>query len=161
MQFPPSGASLRHRKAGFSLVEIMITVSIIGIIAMLAYPAFTKIQRSARNSRFISDLRTFSQTFEMYSMETGLWPAAAAPGIVPLGLAGNFPRDAWITVNSIGGQWSWDVNNNGVVACIMVTGATANDLQMTIIDRRTDDGDLNTGLFRKLGAGQFIYILQE
>ncbi len=156
-----SGPSLRRRKAGFSLVEIMITVVIIGIIAMMAYPAFAKIRRSAQNSRFLSDLRTFSQTFELNSMESGLWPAATAAGAVPAGMAGNFPRDAWINPSSVGGVWSWDINNNGVVASILVSGVTATDVQMSIIDRRSDDGDLNTGLFRKVGAGQFMYILQE
>lgn len=155
-----SGAPRRHRQAGFSLVEIMIVVVIIGLIAMMAYPAFVKIRRSAQSSRFVSDLRTFSQAFESYSMETGLWPAATGSGVVPNGMAGSFPRDAWIAVNSIGGRWTWDINANGVVACITVTGATAEDPQMMLIDQRVDDGNLNTGLFRKVGAG-FIYILQE
>ena len=40
------------------------------------------------------------------------------------------------------------------------TNVTASDLQMLMIDRRIDDGDLTTGLFRKVGT-RFIYILEE
>jgi hypothetical protein len=32
---------------------------------------------------------------------------------------------------------------------------------MTLIDKRIDDGDLTTGLFRKVNSNRFSYILQE
>lgn len=151
-----------RRRAGFTLVEIMIVVVIIGLLAALAIPAFARVRQASHNARFISDLRTFTQAFETYIAQEGSWPPNAGTGIVPTGMsAADFNVSAWTTQkNSVGGRWNWDRNNSGVAAAVATTNVTATDEQMTAIDAKIDDGDLSTGLFRKVGA-RFIYILEE
>jgi prepilin-type N-terminal cleavage/methylation domain-containing protein len=165
MKFITSCAPPHRRKAGFSLVEIMIAVVIIGLLVMLAYPAFNKLLRSSANARFISDIRVFSQSFENYSMETGLWPPNATNGVVPVNMSDGVRQNKWVDMTSVGGRWNWDAGSVaasfGFFAGISVVNATASDLQMTMIDRRIDDGDLTTGLFRKVQSNRFSYILQE
>jgi type IV pilus assembly protein PilA len=158
--FPPCASS--RLRAGFTLVEIMIVVVIIGLLATLALPAFSRVRQASHHARFISDLRTFTQAFESYMTQNGAWPPNAGTGIVPAGMsAADFKISAWTTAqNSVGGRWNWDFNNSGVVAAIATTGVTATDAQMASIDARIDDGDLTTGLFRKVGS-RFIYILEE
>jgi prepilin-type N-terminal cleavage/methylation domain-containing protein len=156
--FPPS-SSVRRRRA-FSLVEIMIAVTIIGILAMLALPAMARLKQSSQNSRFISDLRTFAQGFETFAAQNGGWPPNAGAGVVPTGMSG-FIRDAqWSTTNSVGGRWNWDYNNFGVTASISTVNVTASDAQMTICDEKIDDGNLSTGRFQKNGT-RFLFVLQE
>jgi prepilin-type N-terminal cleavage/methylation domain-containing protein len=150
----------RPRRAGFTLVEIMIVVVIIGLLAAMAIPAFRRVRESAQNSRFVSDLRTFSQAFETYSMKNGTWPANAGTGVVPAGMSGEFSDAAWTTQkNSVGGRWNWDYNSSGITAGISTTGATATDAQMATIDAKIDDGDLTTGRFQKIGT-RFTLILE-
>jgi prepilin-type N-terminal cleavage/methylation domain-containing protein len=166
MQPLPSAAAPRRRNAGFSLVEIMIVTLIIGMLTLLAWPALVKVRQSAQNSRFISDLRTFSHAFESYSMETGLWPPNAGAGVVPaIMTADKLRASSWLTEPTIGGRWNWDAGATaqsfGFFAGISVTNQTATDLQMTLIDQRIDDGNLTTGLFRKTAVNRFSYILQE
>lgn len=136
----------------------MIVVVIIGLLAMIAIPAVQRVQRSARNKRFVSDLRTFAQAFETYALENGAWPPNAGSGAIPSGLVGAV-GDSWRGRNSVGGRWNWDRNIN-VAAGISTTNVTANDLQMTLIDAKIDDGDLTTGMFQKFDT-RFTYILEN
>jgi prepilin-type N-terminal cleavage/methylation domain-containing protein len=151
-----------RRSAGFTLVEIMIVVTLIALLATIALPAFMRVRAASQSSRFISDLRTFAQAFETFSAQTGNWPPNAGTGIVPTGMTGaDLNRGAWVTMkNSVGGRWNWDRNNSGVAAAIATTGVTHTDAQMAAIDLKIDDGDLSTGLFQKVGT-RFIYILEE
>jgi type II secretory pathway pseudopilin PulG len=139
-------------------VEIMIVVVIIGLLAAIAIPAFGRVRQAAQNSRFVSDLRTFSQAFESYASQNGRWPANAGSGAVPPGMSGDFNETNWKGRNSIGGRWNWDRNLN-VPAGISTTDVTVDDTQMIAIDRTIDDGDLSTGLFQKFGT-RYTYILE-
>lgn len=154
-------SNLRQRPPeGFSLVEIMIVVAIIGLLAAMAMPAFAKMQRASQNARYISDLRTFAQAFETFALRTGGWPPNAGTGVVPAGMSGELKDAAWMTPkNSIGGQWNWDRDNYGGAAVISVANATATDVQMTAVDKKIDDGDLTTGRFQKISS-RFCYILE-
>ena len=151
---PPRGS------AGFTLVEIMIVVVIIGLLAAMAIPAFKRVQQGAQNNRYVSDLRTFAQAFETYALKHGDWPPNAGTGVVPAGMSGELKDAAWtIPKNSIGGRWNWDRNNFGGAAVISVANATVSDAQMLLVDAKIDDGDLSTGDFQKNG-GRFCYILE-
>jgi prepilin-type N-terminal cleavage/methylation domain-containing protein len=156
----PCAPPRRRRDRGFSLVEIMIAVLIIGMLIMLAMPAITKVHRASQSNRFISDLRTFAQAFETYSMMNGGWPATTASGAIPTGMsASEFLHGAWVSPkNSIGGQWGWDNEPSG--AAVAVAGVTAPTSQMVAIDARIDDGNLSTGLFQ-LNGGRYLYYLQQ
>jgi prepilin-type N-terminal cleavage/methylation domain-containing protein len=149
----------RREDAAFTLVEIMIVVVIIGLLAAMAIPAFARVREAAQNTRYISDLRTFAQAFETYAAKNGTWPANAGSGVVPAGMSGELKDSVWIAKNSLGGRWNWDRNNYGGAAVISVANITVSDEQLTAIDVKIDDGDLNTGRLQKI-SGRFCYILE-
>ena len=66
-----------HR--GFTLVEIMIAVVILGILITIAVPTYRHFQRKAENTTFINNLRIFTQSFETYAMKYGAWPQYCRP----------------------------------------------------------------------------------
>jgi type II secretory pathway pseudopilin PulG len=138
----------------------MVAVVIIGLLIVIAIPTFARIRRNAQNTRFISDLRTFAQAFEAYAMKTGTWPPNAGNGAVPTGMSGELNDASWKAVNSVGGRWNWDYKYNGITAGVSTVLPVENDDQMTQIDARIDDGNLGTGLFRKIN-GRYTYILQR
>lgn len=154
-------STFRTRPArGFTLVEMMVVVVIVGLLAAIAIPTFVRLQRNAQDARFISDLRTFSEAFEAFAMKNGRWPANAGSGVVPAGMSGEFRDADWTGMNSLGGRWNWDYRYAGVTAGISTVGVKVDDGQMTAIDARIDDGNLGTGQFIKTG-NRYTYILQK
>jgi prepilin-type N-terminal cleavage/methylation domain-containing protein len=152
----------RASARGFSLLEIMIAVTIIGLLLTIAIPAFTRIRQRSLNTRFVSDLRTFTQAFESYAVLNGAWPPAASAGAVPTGMTDDdFKTGAWsVSRNSVGGRWNWDRDSFGAIAAITVDNVTATDAQMALIDAQIDDGNLSAGLFQK-NSGRFVYALAQ
>jgi len=62
-------------RKGFTLVEILIVVIIIGILAAIVIPQFTEASNDARDSAVASDLQTMRSQVELYRMQhTGNYP---------------------------------------------------------------------------------------
>lgn len=161
MSTAPHRQSLRPL-GGFTLVEIMVVVVIIGLLAALAIPAFQRNQRASQNARAVNDFRVFVQAFEIYNSQSGSWPPNAGAGAIPAGMSGDFRVDAWTAPkNSLGGRWNWDYNRAEFMAGISVSNFTVSDAQLTEIDTKLDDGNLSTGHFRKIAANRVSYIIEE
>lgn len=61
----------RHRKRGFTLVEIMIVVLIIAILMSIAVPNFIKARANSQNSTCIANLKQIEAAKEQWAMESG------------------------------------------------------------------------------------------
>ena len=56
-------------KSGFTLVEILIVVVILGILAAIVIPQFTEASEEARYSSLVSDLQTMRSQIELYKVQ--------------------------------------------------------------------------------------------
>jgi type IV pilus assembly protein PilA len=60
-----------HHPNGFTLVEIMIVVVIIGMLAALAIPGFQKIRSASQDKAVLSNARQLAAATDQYMMEFG------------------------------------------------------------------------------------------
>lgn len=63
----------RNQK-GFTLVELMIVVAIIGILAAIAIPQFAAYRQRAFNSASLSDLKNFKTAMEVTFSDNNAYP---------------------------------------------------------------------------------------
>src|SRR5271165_2464595 len=59
------------RKAGFTLVEIMIVVAIIGLLAAIAIPNFMKSRATSQANACINNLRQIDGAIQQFAIENG------------------------------------------------------------------------------------------
>jgi prepilin-type N-terminal cleavage/methylation domain-containing protein len=73
--------TIKKNTAGFTLVEIMIVVAIIGLLAAIAVPNFVQARTNARRSSCINNMRLIDAAKEQYALENNkdatTTPAAA------------------------------------------------------------------------------------
>ncbi len=88
---------------GFTLVELMIVMLIIGVLAAIAIPSYTNSIRSAREAVFREDLHVMRQAIDSYTMDKEKAPQGL-DDLVQAGYLKEIPKDpltqsqsTWVT----------------------------------------------------------------
>ena len=92
-------------RQGFTLVELMIVVSILGVLAAVAVPKFQTARAKAQAAAVIGSMRAIKIAATMYYDSAGTWPPTAAVGVTPPTLIGYLPRTATFTGKGYRLRW--------------------------------------------------------
>ena len=170
-RLPASRRARRRLCGGFSLLELSVTCFIISVVASLAVPAYIQVQLSARSAAVINDIRVFASAFQNYAHDKADWPPAdETPGRIPDGMAGYLSTTNWERPTPIGGYYTWvrDSVQAGqryqavlVITTVGENRVTADRKQLVEIDRKIDDGDLDTGNFRLGFRNQPVFVIEH
>ena len=157
-----------QRNRGFTVTELMVVTTLIGILTMMGGSAFQRLRRHSEASAYWNDGRVFAEAFSRHAQERGSYPAdQTIPGQVPAGMGEYLRSPNWLRTTPLGGTYEWDnkdaVNSVGVVfnAAIKVTGCTWTIEGLQELDRWFDDGNLSTGNVIATDAGATVYFVIE
>lgn len=151
---------------GFTLVEILIVVVILGILAAIVTPQFATASESAKQAAFITNLNSFASASELYRTTYGIYPEDASSGQLPSGMERWIREQEWTSISPIGGRWDSEQNDIGDYAYAVGVhfdgnGTTRDDAYMQQIDEIFDDGDLESGSFQEIANGRFYLIVAD
>ncbi|KXS45969.1 MAG: general secretion pathway protein G [Candidatus Frackibacter sp. T328-2] len=66
--------NVAKREEGFTLIELMIVIAVLGILAGIAIPRFSGVQDKAEVAAVKSELKSIQTGLEMYNAENGEYP---------------------------------------------------------------------------------------
>ncbi|GAB5562000.1 MAG: hypothetical protein SynsKO_36470 [Synoicihabitans sp.] len=141
----------RLSSSAFSLVEIMIVLTLIGLLAALAVPAVQKIKNRAAVSAFVNDLRAIEKATEVYAMEMGVMLQDYETGEQPADLIPYLKNPDFTGNTQLGGQWDWDNHNT----YYRISVIPMDEEIVRLVDEEIDDGNTGTGLVQFSGGFRY------
>ena len=84
---------MTRARRGFSYVELLTVLAVIGVLVRIAIPTFTDMQRRAIAAEIITDVHTIRLASYTYYTEKSSWPPDYASGVVPTELVHYLPQN--------------------------------------------------------------------
>ena len=158
--------SLRKDSRGFSLLELLVVVAILGIVATIAVGLLRTQIDKAIVSAVATDLRSFETGFLAYASDHDGFPSDShLEGTYNLppdeGVEAYLPKERWASATQLGGNYNWEGPDFYSYAAIAFFEPTAPASMFAKLDASLDDGDLSQGKFRITSNGRYTYVIQE
>src|SRR5690606_16169815 len=119
----------------------------------------------SRRSAFVTELKVFIDGAELYRAREGQHVPDGSSGECPEEFAPYVDADDFEAGTPIGGVWDTEFEESGITAAVgvhfMDPEDAKDDAYMLVIDALFDDGDLSTGLFRKLAEARYYAVVED
>ena len=97
--------TLTRDNRGFTLVEIMIVVAIIGLLAALSIPAFVKARKQSQGRRILNDCRQMDSAINQWALETGQTDGNSIDTVA----SQTYLKTTWNTIDLLGNSYNLTV----------------------------------------------------
>ena len=77
------------QQTGFTIVELLIVIVVIGILAAITIVSYNGIQNRSKNAKTVSAITAWSKAIKLYNADTGTWPSVHSCLGAPTTYAGN------------------------------------------------------------------------
>lgn len=163
----PGSASLPkpYTRRGFTLVEILIVVVILGILAAIVMPQAASAMGDVRQTAFAREIQLFTDAAVMHRSQTGFWIGDGGSGTIPAGFEDYIDPADWENGTPIDGSWDTETRPDfdltlGIGVHFQDVTTRKDAAYMTGVDALFDDGDLTTGGFQQFAADRFYFIVE-
>jgi prepilin-type N-terminal cleavage/methylation domain-containing protein len=121
-----------RRRAGFTFVELMTVIIVLGLLASLAILKYIDLTHRARTAQAAGDLEAVRIAAYGAWYETGKWPAEVGAGVVPPELVQYLPRGFTFQRNDYTLDWENFAPPNGGPTAGMQVGVvvTTNNVRL-------------------------------
>lgn len=120
----PTSTTLSVNKRGFTLIELMIAMTILAVVSAIGYTSYSNAQIAARDFRRKDDLRKIQVALELYQQKNGRYPCS------------DDSIATWLT-SSANGFWITDA--------LVCSGSASARLDSTYINQMPQDPSGYTG----------------
>ena len=80
---------LKKSNKGFTLVELLVVILIVGVLATFVSVALGNARQKARDAKRVSDMSVIRKALEQYTMDEGAYPENVTPGESLIGETGS------------------------------------------------------------------------
>jgi general secretion pathway protein G len=134
----PTPRNPRSGQHGFTLIELMIVMIIIGILAAVAIPAYVQSVRHAREAVLKEDLHTMRAAIDAYTVDKGKAPQPLND-LVDAGYLKSMPKDPMTNSTD-----TWVPAQSDMLSTADQTDAGIDDVHSGSQDTATDGSAYNT-----------------
>jgi len=125
---PPSMLNIQN-KNGFTLVELIVTITILAILGTIAFLSFQWYSKSARDSVRINDINNIKMALELFVLKTGKYPEPSSSQDVTF---------SWGTVRNQGTVWDSVITNLSKINKLPVDPLTGSEYSYSRLNTKKE-----------------------
>lgn len=145
----------RRNPRAFSIIELAVVVTTIGVLALLGFPGFRQVKDRALATVAANDIQVFTNAIEIFSTQSGSFPESMTYTRMPEEISDALPS-AWKD-----GDYSWFYIRSDRYTYIYVYNLRFTAEQAVQVDAMVDDGNIADGSLRIAFNGTGLVYLFE
>ena len=95
------------RRSGFTIIELLMTMTIVGLLSAVAVPKFTEMKRRATATQLLGDFGVMRHAAMTFYVDSGYFPRETPTGSLPANLDTYLPAGFSMTKD----EWTMDYEN--------------------------------------------------